>query len=189
MELKTLLNNLGACKSAVDWVGDRSLAQAWAECNRADRMMWLVGTMCGKRGWPPRQKVVLAGCACAEYMLTHVPAGESRAAKAISTARAWVDGRATRREVTIAGDRAERAAFLLSYPASSAAYAAAYAAYAVREPACVAYAAFSPVGLVPRKNLADLVRKQIPSAELPDLDSCDNICRREGGRSWSMKFR
>lgn len=39
MTLHDQLVRLGACPEAVRWVGDRDLATAWAECERADWML------------------------------------------------------------------------------------------------------------------------------------------------------
>ena len=42
------LRALGACADAVEWVGDRTLAQAWSECHRADWMFWFLER---SKGW------------------------------------------------------------------------------------------------------------------------------------------
>ena len=34
--LRALLSRLGACAEGRDWLGDRDLATAWADCQRAD---------------------------------------------------------------------------------------------------------------------------------------------------------
>jgi hypothetical protein len=31
-----------ACKEALDWVGDKSLEQSWAECENGEWMAWLI---------------------------------------------------------------------------------------------------------------------------------------------------
>ena len=41
MDMQTILERLGACKDAREWVGTRTLAEAWAECERLDWMLWL----------------------------------------------------------------------------------------------------------------------------------------------------
>jgi len=40
MNLREQLRAMDACREAVEWVGDRTLAQAWAECPRGDWMAW-----------------------------------------------------------------------------------------------------------------------------------------------------
>ena len=119
--MRDMLSRIGACKEAVEWVGERDLATAWRECDRADWMLWLLAKRAGNPHWPTRQQVVLAACACAETALHHVPADEPRPRIAIKTARRWANGCAT-----IDEGAAARAA--CAYDA--AAYAAAYAAYA-----------------------------------------------------------
>ena len=42
MTLTSHLRKLGACQEAIDWVGDKSLAEAWATCQRADWMFWFL---------------------------------------------------------------------------------------------------------------------------------------------------
>lgn len=39
MKLKDRLTELGACPEALRWVGERSLAKAWTECEHADWML------------------------------------------------------------------------------------------------------------------------------------------------------
>ena len=39
--MQNLLIRLGACAEAREWVGDRTLEQAWAECESPDWMLWL----------------------------------------------------------------------------------------------------------------------------------------------------
>ena len=41
MNFKEQLQKLGACDGAVQWAGDKSLEQAWNECQRGDWMLWL----------------------------------------------------------------------------------------------------------------------------------------------------
>ena len=36
-----ILKRLGACAEAREWVGSRTLAEAWAECERPDWLLWL----------------------------------------------------------------------------------------------------------------------------------------------------
>ena len=118
-QFEDLLHELGACSSAVEWAHGKTLHVVWNTCNRGDWLLWLVGKMADKNGWPTRKQLVLAACACAEQALKYVPKGEDRPKKAIQTARAWARGKATIKEVRNA-----------AYAAYAAAYAAANAAYA-----------------------------------------------------------
>lgn len=38
--LQSYLRSIGACRDAREWVGDRDLVQAWAECPRGDWLLW-----------------------------------------------------------------------------------------------------------------------------------------------------
>ena len=39
--MQNLLIRLGACEEVREWVGGRTLSEAWAECERPDWMLWL----------------------------------------------------------------------------------------------------------------------------------------------------
>ena len=91
--LRDRLIKMGACEDAVAWVGDRDITAAWAECQRADWMLWLAGRVVA------RPLVVLAACACARTALRYVLAGEDRPRVAIETAERWARGEATIAEV------------------------------------------------------------------------------------------
>ena len=100
--MRDRLIKMGACEDAVAWVGERDIAAAWAECERADWMLWLAGRVVA------REPVVLAACACARTALQYVPAGEDRPQLAIETAEAWARGEATIAEVRSADAAAAR---------------------------------------------------------------------------------
>ena len=111
-------------------------------------MLWLCAMMAGRNGWPSRQNVVLAACACAETTLKYIPEGEGRPRKAIETARRWARGEATILEVKTSADDAVAAyadsGYAPTYASASAAidtaaYDSGYGAYAAADSA--AYAA------------------------------------------------
>ena len=99
---KRRLQSYGACEDAVEWVGERTLAQAWAECERADWMLWLLFQRSGQRGWPTIQTAYLCACDCAETALRYVQPGEDCPRLAIETRRRWCRGEATDAEVAAA---------------------------------------------------------------------------------------
>jgi hypothetical protein len=151
--LQQQLVNLQACPEARAWVGERDLATAWAECERADWMLWFASKL-----GVDRKLLVKAACACARTAMPFVPKKEARPLKAIETAEAWC-----RREASIEEVRA----------AAVAAYAAAYAhaayAYAARAAYADADAAAADAAKVSsQKQCADLVRSII---KLEDLKS------------------
>jgi len=127
-EFYLFLRSLGICEEeALAWAKGKSLRQAWAQCKRADWMLWLVGKLAGKKGWPTKQQVVLAACACARTALKNVPESERRPLMTIKTAERWARGKATPEEVRIATGDAYTAAIAAD---SRADYNAAYAAFA-----------------------------------------------------------
>ena len=150
-DVQKLLAKLHACEEAREWAKGKSLAEIWQSCERGDWLLWLCARMAGEKGWPTKQEVVLAACACARTALRFVPDGEKRPLLAIETAERWAKGEATLREMRTAYAASAYAA-ADAYAASSAAasgaayaaasgayYAAAYAAYAAAD----AYAAAS----------------------------------------------
>ena len=66
--------------------------QAWESCERADRMLSILGRMSGTPGWPSRRQVILLECDCAETVLDFIPEGEHRPQEAIIAARRWANG-------------------------------------------------------------------------------------------------
>jgi hypothetical protein len=116
---KAQLQRLGAWPTILEWVGDRTLSEAWAECERADWLIWLCGRMMGRPGWPGVTDVLRAACACVRTGLKYLPPHESRPLRAIRAVEDWLDGRAN-----IDAVRAARADALAASDDSRAAYAA-----------------------------------------------------------------
>ena len=131
--LRDRLVKMGACEDAVAWVGDRNITAAWAECQRADWMLWLAGRVV------KRPLIVLAACACARTALRYVPTDENRPRVAIETAERWARGEATIAEVRSATADADAYAYAAAYTAAT--YTAATCAYAAAATVCAAAAA------------------------------------------------
>ena len=119
------LRALNACAEAVEWIGERTPARAWADCERGDWLLWICGKMLGKPGWPTRQELVLAACACAEtahkYWVKKYP-DDNRPMVAIQTARQWANGKSNITAVKAAADDAY--AYAAAWRADAASYAA-----------------------------------------------------------------
>jgi hypothetical protein len=183
-QFSDLCRSLGACQEGQEWIKGKSLDEFWQTCDRADWMLWILGKQIGKKGWPDRKTLVLLACLCAETALKFVPAGEDRPRKAIETARAWCEGKATLAEVrqadaaADAADAAAAAAYAAAYDAAAAAAAAAAyaaaadaaaytaaAAYAAAA-AAAAYAAYAAAAAAARKaaleEMAGLIRAALP---------------------------
>ena len=149
--MKTLLTKLKACKPALDWVGDKTIEQAWNECQRGDWLLWLAAKLD-----IDRKILVYAASQCARTSLQYVPIDEKRPLIAIETAERWTRGEATLEEVKIAA-RDNRAVDAVN--AVYAVYAAYYAAAAAYDAASASGAAANADSL---KESAEIVRKNIP---------------------------
>jgi hypothetical protein len=195
MTLKQLLESKAACLEAIEWVGDRDLQTAWAECERGDWMFWLCGKMEGETDWPNRQQIVIAVCDCAELSL---PIFEKKFPKdnrprlAIETARKWANGIGTTEDVKKVADAAQDAAYAVNasvyganagvdaaYTANAAAdtaYAASAAYAAANAAANAAYAAYAASAAAYAAN-AYAAYAANAAADTAVLKQCADICR------------
>ena len=152
---------LDPCNPAFAWVGFKSLATAWATCDRADWMLWLA-TKLGIA----RTIMTLAACECAELArCRHGQTEVLRNSLLLATVQ-WTQSEAPD-YVVRTGARSARSLLLkpLDDPDQSALYAAYYAAmsiddsnYAQRVPPRVERAAGDPKF---RGRMADMVRERI----------------------------
>lgn len=116
--LHKLLSKLGACNEAVKWSNGKTLSVAWNECDRADWMLWLVGNMAGREGWPTRQQIMLVACLIAEDALPIFEKkypDDDRVRKCIEVTRAWAKGETTIEQVREARAAAARFSKLKEY--------------------------------------------------------------------------
>ena len=169
---KETLKEMSACLEAVEWVGDRTLEQAWAECERGDWMFWLA-----QKKNVDLKTLTLAKVKCAR-LVQHLMKDE-RSLKALDVAENFALGKATREELDDAVNAASyayaatattTAANATTTAANAAAYAvnAASYAYAAANAANVAYAdAATSVAA------ADAFR----TAKKEVLKQCADICR------------
>jgi len=130
--IKTL-KEMGACGNALAWCkGYESLAEAWADCQRGDWMLWLLGKLSDKPESVSHKKLVLVACQCARLALPYAKEGELRPLRAIEVTEAWARGeKGIRREdVRSAADAADAAYAAAASTYSAAAYAADAAAHA-----------------------------------------------------------
>lgn len=123
--IKNLLVKLKACPDPIVWVGDKTLEECWATCDRGDWMLWLAINLL------PRKIVVKAACAVARVALKY----ELRSLKAIEITEAWCEDKATIEEVRRAASATTNT---FAYSAANLAYAVAY--HAAESAAYVAFA-------------------------------------------------
>jgi len=157
MNLKAKLVGLDACLEAVAWVADRTLEQAWAECERGDWMGWLTR----KAGLDSRK----AAADMAERVWHLVsPDAQLACAWAIDCARRGADDeemQAARYAVYAASAAATTATAYAS--AAATAYASVYAsAYAAEDAASASASAAKAAAYAARKTehaaQADIMR-------------------------------
>lgn len=182
MEFHKLLQELNACDPAKKWVDNKTIEQAWEECERGDWMLWLLSALsCDKR------LLTLAKGKCAETVLHLMKDPTSK--NAVKAAIAFGNNEITETELKNAAADAYAdayAATAYAYYAAHAAAAAAYATYADADAAAThaddalgyaAYAdadthardAYNAIRNENRALTADIIRKIITVEEITNL--------------------
>ena len=116
------IEKLGPCDEGLDWLGDKPLEAAWAECHRGDWMLWVAD-----RVGVDIKTLTLAKVRCAR-LVQHLMK-DQRSLDARVIAEAFAAGTATRAQLDAAAATAAYAAYVSAADAGSAAtYAAAFAA-------------------------------------------------------------
>ena len=157
--MKEILKKLNACKEAVEWAGDKTWEEIYNTCHRGDWLLWLFK----KTNPDDLQRLTLAKGHCANTV-RHLMDDE-RSIKAVDTAIAFGEGKATREELNAAAAAAYYAAGTPAAAAAAAAYYAAAAAAAAYYAAYAAYAAVDADADARTKNqmeTADICRKYLP---------------------------
>ena len=152
MKMKELLEKFNACKEARDWVGDKTLEEAWNTCHRGDWMLWLY-----QRMYPNNlRELTFAKGHCANTV-RHLMK-DDRSLKAIDTAITFGEGRIDRDELdAVAVAAAAAAAYAAAYADAAAVAAAAYAAAAY-----TAYTAYTAAAKKQNQQLtADICRQYL----------------------------
>ena len=160
--LKDLLIELNACEGARNWVKDKSLSTAWKECSRADWMLWLIGKMADKPGWPTRKNVIELACDCAETALPiwkKKYLNDKRPQQCIEATRDYLKGKTSLEELKKYRSDAAAYAAYAAYAADAAAYAAADAAYAADAADAAYAAAYAAAAYAADAYAADAYRK------------------------------
>ena len=84
MTFREELINMGACKSAVEWIGDKTKEQAWNECERGDWLWWYLRI----KELVTKEQSVMFAKFCAKRAALAAEAAE-RAALAAERAAGW----------------------------------------------------------------------------------------------------
>jgi hypothetical protein len=151
----TKLENLRACRDAIEWVGTRkSPKDAWMNCERGDWMLWIA-----KRLDVDDRILTLAKVKCVEQ-IRHLMK-DQRSLDALDACYRYAKGEITREELNLASAAAD-AAYASDAASAAAAYAAASYAYASAA-ASYAYASAAASAAAARmkslKKSADICRE------------------------------
>jgi hypothetical protein len=166
--MRELLIKLRACQDALDWVGDKTLQEAWETCPRGDWMLWLY-----RRLYPDNvRELTLAKAHCAKTVWHLMKDDHSR--KAVDMAIAYGEGRATLEELSIPASEAYLVAHSahkqvnnLYFERPEAAFelyphaVAASAAYAAVEPTAMSSAAAASAIPQHQQLTADICRQYL----------------------------
>ena len=154
------------CEKAVKWIGERDLATAWIECERADWMLWLTD-----EAEVDYRLVAPTVCEIVRKVLHLVPDGEDRPRDAIDTLERWARYRATNKELrkaAVAAGAADADAEAAAWATRAAAWAT-RAAWAAAANAAAAWGAAATDAAADaaawadfHREAADMLRKAIP---------------------------
>jgi len=133
------LRNMGACPEAVEWVGTRTLEQAWATCQRGEWMAWLTHRLqldsrkaaadIAERVWYQVKPESRLACAWAiDAARRGADAKEMAAAGDACADAAWADARAATWAAAMAASRGDAWAAAWAAASWAAAGVAAWAA-------------------------------------------------------------
>ena len=151
---KEYLHSVDACAAAIEWAGDKPIEQVVTECHRGDWLLWLASKC--DIGLQP---LTLAKGHCANTVRHLLK--DDRSIKAVDTAIAFGEGRATREEL----DAAYAAAYAAARADADAYAAAAADAY---------YDADAYAAIENRLQTADICRKYIGDLIIQKVNSIIN---------------
>jgi len=131
MKAKELLIKMNACPKAIQWVGDKSVQEAWESCTRGDWMLWFAVKLQADK----KKLFLVKSLAC--YEIIHLMK-DQRSRDAVLAASLYGKGRIPKKELEKAAIDADAAVDVLSNNYAAvlsndyvAAVAASYAASAI----------------------------------------------------------
>jgi hypothetical protein len=160
MTFTEYLKSINACSDAVEWAANKTVEEVVATCHRGDWLLWLASKC--DIGLQP---LTLAKGHCANTVRHLLK--DDRSIKAVDTAIAFGEGRATREEL----DAAYAAAY--AYAADAYAYAA-YAAAAADAYYDADAAAAAAAAIENRLQTADICRQYIGDLIIQKVNSILN---------------
>ena len=162
--MKELLIKLRGCSEAREWAGDKTIEEIVEQCHRGDWLLWLAAKI--DIGLQP---LTLAKGHCANTV-RHLMKDE-RSIKAVDTAIAFGEGKATREELDKAADAADATAWVAAY------VGAAWVAAAVAADAADAAAWVAADKKENQMKTADICRNYIGQLI---IDKCNELKTKEG---------
>jgi hypothetical protein len=155
MKLIDYCESISACEDALNWIGDKSLSEAWETCNRGDWMIWLINN--SENDVTDKQlRLIAVDCARqVQHLMT-----DQRSINALDVAERYANGEATYEELAAARD----AAWAARAAARDAAWAARAAAWAAG--AAAGDAARDAAG----GKQAEIVRKYVPIINIKNYE-------------------
>jgi hypothetical protein len=160
MKLIDYCESISACEDALNWIGDKSLSEAWETCNRGDWMIWLINN--SENDVTDKQlRLIAVDCARqVQHLMT-----DQRSINALDVAERYANGEATYEELAAARAAAWAAARDAAWAAAGAAGDAAWAA---------AWAARAAAGDAARDaawgKQAEIVRKYVPIINIKNYE-------------------
>jgi hypothetical protein len=161
MKFREQLIAMNACNEAVEWVGDKTLAQAWNTCKRGDWMGWLLAKL------DINTRAAAADIAETVWHLIE-PQSQLACAWAIDCARRGADDDEVAAARTAIEDAAWNAAGNAAWAAGNAAGNAIGAAARAAGGAigAAARAAGGAIGAAQQKISADILREHFTAAQV-----------------------
>jgi len=101
------IEKLNACNDAVKWLQKQeSYEQAWQDCKRGDRMLWLLGKKAGPVDSQSRKDLALCCCDEAELSLPYAGKNKEVCEKTYRAIRDYHAGKLTVEDLRAAADAA-----------------------------------------------------------------------------------
>lgn len=105
MKFKEYCESINACEEAVNWIGDKSLTEAWETCTRYDWMIWLINNSENYVTDKQLRLIAVDFARQVQHLMT-----DQRSIDALNVAERYANGGATDNELAAALDAADAAA-------------------------------------------------------------------------------
>jgi hypothetical protein len=110
-DLRRILREFIVCPDGLDWAKERTIDEAFHDCQRADWLLYLGGLMAGRPGWPGVDEIVALSADCARTALRFIPRHVDAPRKVLGVAREFVHGVSSVEDLAAAADRCYRVGY------------------------------------------------------------------------------